>query len=52
MKSNRKNTENVLIDLSYMGSMNQFEELNIQYIKLESEDNAMAALKYIGGFIK
>ena len=26
MKSNRKNTENVLIDLSYMGSMNQFEE--------------------------
>ena len=32
--------------------VNQFEELNIQYIKLESEDNAKAALKYIGEFIK
>ena len=40
MKSNRKNTENVLIDLSYMGSMNQFEEFygfSVTYQELEQQ---------------
>jgi len=27
--------------------VNQFETLDIQYIKLESEDNARAAMRYI-----
>ena len=40
MKSNRKNTENVLIDLSYMGSMNEFEEFygfSVTYQELEQQ---------------
>ena len=40
MKPNRKNTKNVLIDLSYDGSMNEFEEFygfSITYQELEQQ---------------
>ena len=40
MKPNRKNTENVLIDLAYKGSMNEFEEFygfSVSYQELEQQ---------------
>jgi hypothetical protein len=40
MKSNRKNTKNVLIDLAYKGSMNEFEEFygfSVTYQELEQQ---------------
>tara|TARA_B100000963_G_C22619323_1_gene669056 strand:- start:25 stop:366 length:342 start_codon:yes stop_codon:yes gene_type:complete len=40
MKSNRKNTKNVLIDLAYQGSMNEFEEFygfSVTYQELEQQ---------------
>jgi hypothetical protein len=40
MKANRKNTKNVLIDLSYQGSTNEFEEFygfNVKYQDLEQQ---------------
>jgi hypothetical protein len=40
MKRNRKGTKNVLIDLSYKGSMNEFEEFygfSITYQELEQQ---------------
>jgi hypothetical protein len=40
MKANRKNTKNVLIDLAYKGSMNEFEEFygfSVTYQELEQQ---------------